>query len=533
MTTVADTDAAAPPTTPPLDVDVPAPETRPSAAAHPSFWARMPLTRRMVIGIVAVMAATFLVFAAATFLALRSWAVTGIDASLRDAKNHVYTDNQDGNAVLESITTWQQQGSTIYFLASDGQASKLVGFQRDRLIIAPVSSSDSQALQSVPVGRDAAPVTVNLSGPGKSRAVAVPASDEINGVATVVAVTPYERADAVTNKLLAVEAVAALFALIIAGLAAAWFVRRSMRPLRDVTATAGAVAKLPLEHGDVAIPARVPNPVPTTEVGQVGLAVNAMLDHVESSLQTRADTEDRLRRFVSDAGHELRTPLAAVRGYAELMRRGAASDPEQARHAAERIESAGARMGTLVDDLLLLASLDEERPLARDLIDLRGLVDEAVAEAATAGPDHEWSVDAPDTPVRVVVDAVRLHQAVANLLANARAHTPTGTSVALTLSHDARTATIEVRDDGPGFPEDLLPRVTERFARGDASRARTTGGSGLGLAIVKAITEAHGGTITVANAPAGGGLVRILLPAAETVIPPTTTAVAVGPVPLG
>ena len=222
-----------------------------------------------------------------------------------------------------------------------------------------------------------------------------------------------------------------------------------------------------------------------------------------------------------------------MRGYAELMRRGAASDPEQARHAAERIESAGARMGTLVDDLLLLASLDEERPLARDLIDLRGLVDEAVAEAATAGPDHEWSVDAPDTPVRVVGDAVRLHQAVANLLANARAHTPTGTSVALTLSHDARTATIEVRDDGPGFPEDLLPRVTERFARGDASRARTTGGSGLGLAIVKAITEAHGGTITVANAPAGGGLVRILLPAAETVIPPTTTAVAVGPVPLG
>jgi two-component system OmpR family sensor kinase len=291
------------------------------------------------------------------------------------------------------------------------------------------------------------------------------------------------------------------------------------------------VAKLPLERGDVAIPERVPDPVPTTEVGQVGLAVNAMLDHVESSLQTRADTEDRLRRFVSDAGHELRTPLAAVRGYAELMRRGAASDPEQARHAAQRIESAGARMGTLVDDLLLLASLDEERPLARDVIDLHALVDEAVAEAATAGPDHEWSVDAPETPVRVVGDPVRLHQAVANLLANARSHTPDGTSVTLTLSHDERTAVIEVRDDGPGFPENLLPRVTERFARGDASRARATGGSGLGLAIVKAIAEAHGGTVTVANAVGGGGLVRIVLPAAEAVIPPSAVVEA-APAPL-
>jgi two-component system, OmpR family, sensor kinase len=523
-------EAAAPPAPAP---EPPVPPAVEHAAPDPSFWSALPLSRRLVLGLLAVMAATFLVFAAATYLALRAWAVTGIDASLEQAKAHVYSDTHDTNAVIESISSWQQSGSTIYFLAQDGQASKLVGASRDGFVVSPASSGDSQALQVVPNGRNAEPVTVSLDSLGTSRAVAVAAPLDWSNVVTVVAVTPYERADAVTNKLLAVEAVAALFALVIAGLAAAWFVRRSMRPLRDVTATAGAVAKLPLEHGDVAIPARVPNPVPTTEVGQVGLAVNAMLDHVESSLQTRADTEDRLRRFVSDAGHELRTPLAAVRGYAELMRRGAASDPEQARHAAERIESAGARMGTLVDDLLLLASLDEERPLARDLIDLRGLVDEAVAEAATAGPDHEWSAEAPETPVRVVGDAVRLHQAVANLLANARAHTPTGTSVALTLSHDARTVTIEVRDDGPGFPEDLLPRVTERFARGDASRARTTGGSGLGLAIVKAITEAHGGTVTVANAPGGGGLVRILLPAAETVIPPTTTAVAVGPVPLG
>jgi two-component system OmpR family sensor kinase len=308
-------------------------------------------------------------------------------------------------------------------------------------------------------------------------------------------------------------------------------VRRELRPLRRVADTASEVASLPLGRGDVVIPGRVEDANATTEVGQVGLAVNAMLDHVETSLRTRAETEDRLRRFVSDAGHELRTPLASVRGYAELMRRGAAADPEAAAQAAARIEAAASRMGLLVEDLLLLASLDEERPLSQDRLELGPLVTEAVAEVSATAPDHVWAAEIPEPPttIEVIGDATRLHQAITNLLANARSHTPAGTAVTAVVGREAgergAIVWVEVRDTGPGFPEDLLPRATERFARGDYSRSRATGGSGLGLAIVKAVAEAHGGTLTVGNAPDGSGaVVRLTLPAAPggtvEVVPP-------------
>jgi two-component system OmpR family sensor kinase len=386
----------------------------------------------------------------------------------------------------------------------------------------------------VPTAAGSEPVTISLDALGTSRAVAVPVvvTNLRNGAVTdsytAVAAIPMSRATEVAGRLLVIELIAISIALVLAGLVATWFIRRSLRPLQEVAETAGDVAGLQLDSGDVDIPARVHDPIPTTEVGQVGLAVNAMLDHVESSLKTRADTEERLRRFVSDAGHELRTPLAAVRGYAELMRRGAANDPQQSRHAAERIEAAGSRMGLLVEDLLLLASLDEERPLAHDVVDLHKLVDDAVAEAATAGPDHEWAVDASESRASVIGDSARLHQAVANLLANARAHTPPGTSVTTRVWADATTGYVEVRDDGPGFPADLLPRVTDRFARGDSSRSRATGGSGLGLAIVKAVVEAHGGTVSVGNAvPGPGAVVRVSVPIAPA--PGAGSAVAAAP----
>ena len=485
----------------------------------------MPLRRRLVLGLLSVMAATLVVVAAATFLSLRAWTTESIDSSLSQAKAHVLADTNDRGAVNEAVQAWSSGGATIYLVTADGAAplkTNVPGAPDP----AQVSAADAAALRSVPTGSAAAPVTITLDSQGKSRAVAIPVSTQgVSG--SLVAATPLSKADAIAARLLIVEIVAISIALILAGFIAAWFVRRSMRPLQDVAETASEVARLPLDSGDVDIPARVHDPIPTTEVGQVGLAVNAMLDHVESSLKTRADTEERLRRFVSDAGHELRTPLAAVRGYAELMRRGAANDPEQARHAAERIEAAGSRMGLLVEDLLLLASLDEERPLARDVVDLHRLVDEAVAEAATAGPDHEWSVDAGSEPVAVVGDTTRLHQAIANLLANARAHTPAGTSVTTRVTADATSGCIEVRDDGPGFPADLLPRVTERFARGDASRSRATGGSGLGLAIVKAVVEAHGGRVEVGNVPDGrGALVRVFLPIAPA--PSAGSAIGVG-----
>ena len=478
-------------------------------------WSAMPLRRRLVLGLLAVVAVTLSLVGTATYLSLRSYKVSQIDSSLMQGKARFYAPNER-DAGQEAVQLWTSSGAQVYAVFPDGTASLLGDYLGDDSNT--VSSADASALASVPTNRSDSPVTISVSNLGQSRAVAVPARFRGQQV-TAVAVTPLSYAGAESDRLLLIQIVVILLALLFSGLVAAWFIRRSLRPLQAVAETAPAVAALPLDSSVPAIPARVPDPVPSTEVGQVGLAVNKMLDHVETSLQTRADTEDRLRQFVSDAGHELRTPLAAVRGYAELMRRGVATDPEAARHAAERIESAGARMGLLVDDLLLLASLDEGRPIAHDRVDLRRLVDEAVAEAATAGPDHEWSVRAGDQPVVVIGDALRLHQAVANLLANARAHTPPGTEVTAYLGTDGRTAVIDVVDDGPGFPPDLLPRVTERFARGDASRSRATGGSGLGLAIVKAVVDAHDGTLQVGNRPDGpGAYVRLQFPVAPTVV---------------
>ena len=475
-------------------------------------WTGMPLRRRLVLGLVVVMALTLGLIGAATFLSLRSWKYAQVDVGLQRGKVQLEGDHDRGS-YQQALRIWTSGGAQVYIVYPNGIAypvtNNLPGQTPDQL-----SPRDSTILDSVPTGSSADPVSISLTDLGASRAVAVSAQSGDDPV-TVVAVTPLSGVVADTDRLLAVTAILMAGGLLLAGIAAAWFVRRSLRPLQDVAETASAVAALPLDSGDVTIPSRVPDPVPTTEVGQVGLAVNKMLDHVETSLQTRADTEDRLRQFVSDAGHELRTPLAAVRGYAELMRRGVATDPEAARHAAERIEAAGSRMGMLVDDLLLLASLDEGRPLAHERVDLRRLVDEAVAEAATAGPDHEWSVRASDQPVVVVGDPLRLHQAVANLLANARSHTPAGTEVTTYLGTDGRTVVIDVVDDGPGFPAGLLPRVTERFARGDASRSRATGGSGLGLAIVKAVVDAHDGTLQVGNRPDGpGAYVRLQFPVA-------------------
>ena len=460
------------------------------------------------------MMVALVVVASATYVALRAWMTEQIDASLQQPRQRLYSEQDDRGRVGEAVQSWTSAGATVVVVDSDGTATPLQQNYPGAPTPQPLSASDSAQLAAVPTGAAAAPVTVDVDGLGASRAVAVPAFTNGQPV-TVVAVLPLSRVDQIAARLVAVEIVAVVLALLFVGVLGTWFVRRSLRPLQDVAETAGAVARLPLERGDVVIPARVASPIPTTEVGQVGLAVNAMLDHVESSLQTRADTEDRLRRFVSDAGHELRTPLAAVRGYSELMRRGAGADPAQAKQAAERIEAAASRMGLLVEDLLLLASLDEERPLARDHLDLRALVDEAVAEAATAGPDHVWSVDGEESPVPIVGDGVRLHQAVANLLANARAHTPAGTHVCTTVSRSGGWAVVEVLDEGPGFPDDLLPRATERFARGDSSRSRATGGSGLGLSIVKAVVEVHGGTLDVTNAVPTGALVRIRVPLAE------------------
>ena len=304
--------------------------------------------------------------------------------------------------------------------------------------------------------------------------------------------------------------------------------RLSLRPLRRVAATATRVTELPLDSGEVTLPAGVPDTDPRTEVGQVGAAFNRMLCHVERALGRRAASEARLRRFAADASHELRTPLSAIRGYAELALRHRGPVPEDVTHALSRVQSESARMSVLVDDLLLLARLDAGRPLEREPVDLSRLAIDVTSDARVARREHRWRLDLPDDPVMVRGDEHRLHQVLANLMSNAGKHTPPGSTVSVALARRgalARTrrwrrtpavlergvppaaprVELSITDDGPGIPPELLPDLFERFTRADTSRARDLDAAGkstgLGLAIVDAVVAAHGGSITVTSRP--------------------------------
>jgi len=292
-------------------------------------------------------------------------------------------------------------------------------------------------------------------------------------------------------------------ALLLTGVIGMGWVRLSLRPLRRVSATAAEVTGLPLGSGEVDLPHRVPDADPRTEVGQLGAAFNRMLGHVESALARRHASEARLRTFAADASHELRTPLAAIRGYAELASRYSGTLPPEVEHALARVESESARMSALVEDLLLLARLDAGRPLESAPVDLTRLAIDATSDARVAGPDHRWQLDLPYGPLLVRGDEQRLHQVLANLLSNARTHTPPGTTVTVALGSPAgrQTAELSVAADEPLEHVELQPDVFERFVRGDGSRSREAGSTGLGLAIVAAVIAAHHGTVTVSSQP--------------------------------
>jgi two-component system, OmpR family, sensor kinase len=318
------------------------------------------------------------------------------------------------------------------------------------------------------------------------------------------------------------EVVVFAAALLLTALFGTGWVRLSLRPLRRVTATAGQVARLPLAS-QVELPHRVPDADPRTEVGQLGAAFNRMLGHVESALARREASESRLRRFAADASHELRTPLAAIRGYAELARRRPDKLRPEVEHALGRVEAEAARMSALVEDLLLLARLDAGRPLESAPVDLTRLAIDATSDARAAGPGHRWRLELPEGPVPVPGDDQRLRQVLANLLSNARTHTPAGTTVTVAVAlgrspaGDAPLAELSVTDDGPGIPAELQPDLFERFVRGDSSRSRAAGSTGLGLSIVAAVIAAHRGTASVTSEP---GRTRFLITLPLDVGPP-------------
>jgi two-component system OmpR family sensor kinase len=394
-----------------------------------------------------------------------------------------------------------QAEGTLALLVENGRIVQAGVLDREGTI-QPLDAADRRQLSAL--APDGLPQSVDLDA-GDYR---VASSNGRTG-SVIVTGLPLEPLHETVYQMALILTVVSLAALAAAFLVTRLAVVRALRPLRRVTETASHVAETPLDRGEVALAVRVPDPDPRTEVGQVGTALNRMLENVASALAARHESETKVRQFVADAGHELRTPLAALRGYAELTRRSRTTTPPEVVQSLERMESAAHRMSDIVTDLLLLAQLDAGRPLEQVSVDLTRVCLEGLDDARVAGPDHRWRLDLPAEPIEVTGDRLRLHQVVANLLTNARVHTPAGTTVTLALTREGSHATISVLDDGPGIPASILPTVFERFVRADSSRARSgadagsSGGStGLGLAIVSAVVEAHSGSIEVHSSPA-------------------------------
>jgi two-component system OmpR family sensor kinase len=492
------------------------PPTDQHRAAHRARLRGWSLRAKLVATVLGLLTLICVVFGVTTQLALRQFLLNQTDNRLTTALGPGPRGNQGDNQGRPQ-NSWCGIGTSILPPGQNGALR--AQFAADQTVVAQRSDANGCAvalptslyatLRAVPV--DGGARTRSLGSLGDYRLVAQRTSE---GTVVVTGLSLSDMEDTL-NTLALTEISVALGGLLLAGSTGTVLIRRELRPLRRVAATASRVSELPLEKGEVALSVRVPT-VDTdarTEVGQVGSALNRMLGHVGSALKVRQASETRMRQFLADASHELRTPLAAIRGYAELSRRMDADVPPDVAHAMRRVESEARRMTTLVEDLLLLARLDAGRPLDRTPVDLSGLVVDCVSDAHAAGPDHHWQLDLPDEPVVVTGDPLRLHQVLANLLANAGTHTPPGTRVTVGLAADRDRARLTVADNGPGIPPDLLPEVFNRFARADTSRSRAAGSTGLGLAIVAAVVETHFGTVEVASQP-GHTVFTVTLPLA-------------------
>jgi two-component system OmpR family sensor kinase len=503
------------------------------------------LRTRLVVSSIAMIAVVAAVIGLVTTVALRSFLYQQLDGQLTTAIKFGSGDphgqpKADGTGIVPGgrrAGSNSSSGSSVsdtdplYFITGPGIAPGTVGARfdsssnvtvagvseemtgtrsvagRDRLPVSRFGTEQAAAFANVP--RDHQSHTLEIPGRGTYRVQSLILRD---GGQAVIGLST-EGVDDTINTLVIVEICVTGAGLCAAGLAGFVMIRLSLQPLRRVATTATRVSRLRLDRGEVALHERVPvsDTDPRTEVGQVGAALNRMLDHVGAALRARHESETRVRQFVADASHELRTPLASIRGYAELTRRGREEIGNDTRYALGRIESEASRMTTLVEDLLLLARLDAGRPLDLVEVDMSPLVVDAVSDASAVGRDHRWRLDLPDEPALVEGDPQRLHQVLTNLLANARTHTPPGTTVTARIVPYGPEVVIEVADNGPGIPPDLLPHVFERFARGDASRSRSAGSTGLGLAIVQAVVTAHGGRVGIESVP-GNTVFRVHLP---------------------
>ncbi|HEY3961218.1 MAG TPA: HAMP domain-containing sensor histidine kinase [Gaiellaceae bacterium] len=471
---------------------------------------RLSLRTRLVLGVVVLAALGLVVADVATYSSLRSFLIQRVDSTLNSTHagvesvmfarqgNHGANDNDDIGALLGSIPgyciqvrTLQQTSVRAVCIPQFGEttAPPTPSFPTVVTLPARPNSGDGDRVRFYTVSaadsNDRYRVRASIEGTNPNNILLIAA--------------PLHGVDDTLHRLLLIELLVTAVALGGLTALALWVVRIGLRPLREIEATADAIAA-----GDLS--RRVEHAEPRTEVGRLGLALNVMMGQIEGAFNARTASEARLRRFVSDASHELRTPLAAVRAYAELFTRGAAARPDDLARSMQGIERESERMGVLVDDLLLLARLDEGRPLARERVRVDELAREAVETARAVDPTRR--IDLETEPLTIVGDHDRLRQALDNLLANVRAHTPAGTAARVTVRREGATAVIDVSDDGPGMAADDRERVFERFFRADSSRSRTSGGTGLGLAIVAAVVEAHSGEVCVV----GNSTFRLALP---------------------
>jgi two-component system OmpR family sensor kinase len=477
--------------------------------------------------VAALLVVASLLIGIVSVLSLRSFLIDRLDAQLGGAVNrsqaavdndgdndfgpqHPNGPGSDDHASGALLAPGQAAGTLVAVIDDSAvNVGILTGGGNVRIITSADSTTRSRLNQLRDIAPNSPPETVEVKGMGEYRVVAVPGDA---GESLVIGL-PLAEVNAATTQLILVILIVSVLGIGATIIAGRIVIRLELRPLERVAETATRVSKLPLDKGQVALFERIPEADTDvrTEVGRVGSAVNLMLGHIGRALTARQVSEDKVRRFVADASHELRTPLASIRGYAELTRRGGAELPDDVAHSLTRIESEATRMTGLVEDLLLLARLDEGRELARQPVDLSRTIVDAVSDAHAAGPDHRWNIDLPEEPIEVPGDSARLHQVVVNLLANARVHTPAGSQVDVALAKENGYAVVTVTDNGPGIPSEEIPTLFERFTRGDASRTRATGSTGLGLAIVAAVVAAHQGEVTVSSAP-GRTEFRVSLP---------------------
>ena len=470
----------------------------------------MSLRGRLLLITLSLVAGGLLVAGILTYEALSTSLIDRVDDQLRSAREPAAASLQvQGPQFGPAPGTFELLPSGTYVELRDAQGRAVdsrvfgLGIGDGAVEVAPPDLSDVLAGSiRAPAGATRSFTVSTSAGPYRALATSL---GPFRGTFTVA--TPLAEIQRTLNRLITAEAFVGVAVLGLAAVLALWFVRLGLRPLEGIGETAGAIAA-----GDLS--RRVEPADERTEVGRLGLSLNAMLAQIESAFEQQRASESRLRRFVADASHELRTPITSIRGYAELFRRGADTRPDDLERSMTRIEAEAARMGVLVDDLLLLARLDQGRALLREPVDLGSVLADAVESARAVDPERPIDVETAG-PADVTGDEGRLRQVLDNLLDNARVHTPPGTPVHIRLRDEGDQIVLSVEDDGPGLGQEDVEKAFDRFYRGDPVRSRETGGAGLGLAIVAAIVEAHGGSIELTSPEGSGAHFEIRLPSRE------------------